>query len=58
MSDETKCECPTCGGKGVIEMVIWKGRPNSCVVRKPCLDCSNSGKVEYKQWVILTGRDQ
>ena len=53
----TKCNCPTCGGKGVITMVIWKGRPNAVEVRKPCLDCANSGKVEYKDWKKITGRD-
>jgi DnaJ-class molecular chaperone len=51
----TKCNCPTCGGTGVVEMTIWKGRPNSCVVKKPCLDCANSGKVEYKDYKRIMG---
>ena len=57
MSDATKVDCPTCNGKGVVTTVIWKGRPNATEVRKPCLDCANSGKVEYADFVKMTGRD-
>lgn len=58
MSDSTKCDCPVCKGKGTISMEIQTGPMHSQVVRKPCIHCANSGNVEYKDWVKMTGREQ
>lgn len=58
MNDSTKVDCPVCKGRGVIKTTVHMGGTVVVERKEPCIHCSNSGKVEYKQWVILTGRDQ
>ena len=52
----TKCDCPVCEGKGEV-LIMPNVHDWHFDFMATCLTCNGTGKVEYKDWVKITGRD-